>query len=150
METICMKCWILFSGKNKENTCVINLLSADFAHRVVKVKTGIIMFLVLTFVLLNPDMPCLCKQCRSRSVGQLSGSALFVIKFENLYQQPVLSNLIGWKLEVGRATQFTQHDKVIRCRMYIWVQQIYKSKYTLVKVVANWNQLQSETGWLNR
>ena len=23
----------------------------------------------LTFVLLNPDMPCLCKQCRSRSVG---------------------------------------------------------------------------------
>ena len=23
----------------------------------------------LTLVLLNPDMPCLCKQCRSRSVG---------------------------------------------------------------------------------
>ena len=26
-------------------------------------------FSVLTLVLLNPDMPCLCKQCRSRSVG---------------------------------------------------------------------------------
>ena len=25
--------------------------------------------LVLTLVLLNPDIPCLCKQCRSRSVG---------------------------------------------------------------------------------
>ena len=24
---------------------------------------------VLTLVLLNPDLPCLCKQCRSRSVG---------------------------------------------------------------------------------
>ena len=24
---------------------------------------------VLTIVLLNPDVPCLCKQCRSRSVG---------------------------------------------------------------------------------
>ena len=24
---------------------------------------------LLTLVLLNPDMPCLCKQCRSRSVG---------------------------------------------------------------------------------
>ena len=23
----------------------------------------------LTVVLLNPDIPCLCKQCRSRSVG---------------------------------------------------------------------------------
>ena len=23
----------------------------------------------LTLVLLNPDIPCLCKQCRSRSVG---------------------------------------------------------------------------------
>ena len=26
-------------------------------------------FLLLTLVLLNPDIPCLCKQCRSRSVG---------------------------------------------------------------------------------
>ena len=25
--------------------------------------------IVLTLVLLNPDIPCLCKQCRSRSVG---------------------------------------------------------------------------------
>ena len=48
----------------------------------------------LTLVLLNPDMPCLSNQYRSRSVGfsrsQLicwSGSALFVIKCVNLYQQ---------------------------------------------------------------
>ena len=27
---------------------------------------------ILTLVLLNPDIPCLCKQCRSRSVGFLS------------------------------------------------------------------------------
>ena len=26
-------------------------------------------FIFLTLVLLNPDIPCLCKQCRSRSVG---------------------------------------------------------------------------------
>ena len=31
-----MKCQILFSGKNKEN--IINLLSAENAQRVVKVK----------------------------------------------------------------------------------------------------------------
>ena len=30
-----------------------------------------------------------------------SGSALFVIKYMYLYQQPGSSNLIGWKLEVG-------------------------------------------------
>ena len=29
-ETICMKCQILFSGKNKNN--IINLLSAEFAQ----------------------------------------------------------------------------------------------------------------------
>ena len=37
METICMKCQILFSGKNKKN--IINLLSAENAQRVVKVNS---------------------------------------------------------------------------------------------------------------
>ena len=32
-----------------------------------------------------------------------SGSALFVIKYVNMYQQPGSNNLIGWKLEVGGA-----------------------------------------------
>ena len=36
-ETICMKCQILFSGKNKKK--FINLSSAEFAYRVVKVNT---------------------------------------------------------------------------------------------------------------
>ena len=39
-----------------------------------------------------------------------SGSALFVIKYVNLYQQPGWSNLIGCKLEVGVASWFIQHD----------------------------------------
>ena len=30
--------------------------------------------------------------------------ALFVIKYVNLYQQPGSINLIGWKLEVGKAS----------------------------------------------
>ena len=33
-----------------------------------------------------------------------SGSAMFVIKYMNLYQNPESSNLIGWKLEVGVAS----------------------------------------------
>ena len=33
----------------------------------------------LTLVLLNLDMPCLCKQCRFRSEAKWSGFALFVI-----------------------------------------------------------------------
>ena len=40
-----------------------------------------------------------------------SGSALFVIKYVNFYQKPRSSNLIGWKLEVGMASEFIQHDK---------------------------------------
>ena len=34
--SICMKCQILFSGKNKKNT--INLSSSELAHRKVKVN----------------------------------------------------------------------------------------------------------------
>ena len=58
-------------------------------------------------------MPCLNKQCRSRSVEEAnwSGSALFVIKYVNFYQKLRLSNLIGWRLEVGVASWFIQHDK---------------------------------------
>ena len=37
------------------------------------------------------------------SEANWSGSALFAIKYVNLYQQPGSSNMIGWKLEVGVA-----------------------------------------------
>ena len=57
----------------------------------------------LTLVLLNPDISCFCKQCRSRSVGFWFGSALFAFKYVNLYQQSGSSNLTGWKLEMGVA-----------------------------------------------
>ena len=40
-----------------------------------------------------------------------SGSALFVIKYVNLYQKPGSSYLIGWKLVVGMASSFIQHEK---------------------------------------
>ena len=50
----------------------------------------LVFYTLLTFVLLNQDIPCFCKQCRSRS-----GFALFVIQYVNLYPQSGLSNLIG-------------------------------------------------------
>ena len=40
-----------------------------------------------------------------------SGSALFAIKYDNLYQQSGSSNLIGWKLEMDMASEFIQQDK---------------------------------------
>ena len=67
-------------------------------------------YLPLTLVLLSPDITCICKQCGSRSVGFWSGSALFVIQYVNSYQQTALSNLIGWQLEIGVASQFIQLD----------------------------------------
>ena len=62
----------------------------------------------LTLVLLNPDMPCLCKPSEE---ANWSESALFVIKYVNLYQQSGSSNLIGWKFEKGVASWFIQQDK---------------------------------------
>ena len=40
-----------------------------------------------------------------------SGSALFVIQYVNLYQQPGSSFLIGWKFETGVASSFILQDK---------------------------------------
>ena len=52
----------------------------------------------LTLVLLKPDIPCLCKQCSSRSV-LLTDLDLHCLSFSivKLYQQSGLSNLIGWE-----------------------------------------------------
>ena len=49
--------YFLFSGKNKKN--ITNLSFAESAQRVVKFNPS----------LAKHDMPCLSKQCRSRSVG---------------------------------------------------------------------------------
>ena len=62
---------------------------------------------------LNPslaehDMPVLANSVDPDQLASeeanWSGSALFVIKYVNLYQNSGSSNLIGWKLEVGVAS----------------------------------------------
>ena len=69
METICIKCQILFSGKNKKN--FINLSSAELAQRVVKVKApdgrdikiAYCLFVLRFYGPVNP-----MGSCRARSV----------------------------------------------------------------------------------
>ena len=66
------------------------------------------MIWLLTLALLNPDMSFLANsidpdQLASKE-AKWSGSALFAIKYVNLYQQSGSSNLIGWKLEMGVAS----------------------------------------------
>ena len=63
---------------------------------------------ILTLLLLNTICPVLAN---SEDPDQLAskeakwfGSALFVIKYVNFYQNPGSSNLIGWKLEVGKTS----------------------------------------------
>ena len=48
METVCMKCQILFSRKNKNKKTIIKVSSAELAHRVVEVR------IILHFI---PYMP---------------------------------------------------------------------------------------------
>ena len=47
---------------------VLSLKARDDDHLVLYILFNIIL-VILTLVLLNPDIPCLCKQCRTRSVG---------------------------------------------------------------------------------
>ena len=54
------------------------------------------------------DMPVLVNSVDPDQLASeeanLSGSALFVIKYANLYKKFGSSNLIGWKLEGGMAS----------------------------------------------
>ena len=63
---------------------------------------------ILTLFLLNTTYPALANSVDpdqlASSEANWSGSALFVIQYVNLYQQPESSNLTGWKLEVGVAS----------------------------------------------
>ena len=82
----------------------------------IRICEGVVHLCVKISFNINPslaehDMPCLSKQCRSREEANWSGSALFVIKYVNFYQKRESSNLIGWKLEVGVASQFIQQGK---------------------------------------
>ena len=76
---------------------------------------GTTLYLILTLLLLNMTCPFLTNSVDPdqlvSSEANWSGSALFVIKLVNFYQKPWSSNLIGWKLEVGVASLFIQHDK---------------------------------------
>ena len=61
--------------------------------------------ITLTLVLLNPDIPCLFKQCRSRSVGFWRSQLIWICTVCHLASEFIaeilISNQIGWKLEVG-------------------------------------------------
>ena len=63
---------------------------------------------ILTLVLLNPIYSAFANSVDPDQLASeeanWSGSALFVIQYVHLYQQPESSSLIGWKLEVGVAS----------------------------------------------
>ena len=67
-----------------------------------------ILLSILTFLLLITSCPVLANSVDSDQLASeeanWSGSALFVIKYMNLYQKLGSSNLISWKLEVGIAS----------------------------------------------
>ena len=66
------------------------LFIARIGEKCSKSDTRMLARQMLTLVLLYPDIPCLYKQCRSRSdqlaseEANCSGSALFAIKYVNL------------------------------------------------------------------
>ena len=66
------------------------------------------MLSALTLVLLKRDISCFANSVDPDQLASeeanWSGSALFAIKYANLYQQSESSNLIGWKLETGMAS----------------------------------------------
>ena len=66
------------------------------------------LLILLTLVLLYRNIFCFSKSVDPDQLASeeanWSGSALFAIKYANLYQQSGSSYLIGWKLEVGVAS----------------------------------------------
>ena len=68
----------------------------------------VLLELKIKFLLLNTNCPVLANSVDPDQLASeeanWSGSALFVIKNVNFYQEPGSSDLIGWKLEVGVAS----------------------------------------------
>ena len=83
----------------------IQRISANTARTL---PISIMLFSFLTLLLLNTARPVLANSVDPDQLASeeanWSGSALFIIKYVNLYQKPRSSNLIGWKLEVGVAS----------------------------------------------
>ena len=73
----------------------LNLCWANIQGPVVQNLTKLLANLMLTLVLLNLDISCLCKQCRFRSVGQLIWICT-VCHYVNLHQQ---SDQVIWLAE---------------------------------------------------
>ena len=73
-------------------------------------------------VLLNPDMPCLCKQCRFRSVGFWRSQLIWICTVCYSVCEFILRIWIKWsdwlkKIRSGQLTSlFIQHDKGL-----IWI-----------------------------
>ena len=75
----------------------------------------------LTLVLLNQDMSCpifansVDPDQLASEEANWSGIALFAIKYVNLYQQSGSSYLIGWKLEMGVALNYSAGIHAVSC-----------------------------------
>ena len=102
MQTICMKCQIPFSKKNKKIISKCRLLK--FLPRMLSINSsGILIhqpWSCLTWIhpaFLNSVEP---DQLASEEANWSESSVCYV----NLQQQPGSSNLIGWQLEVGVAS----------------------------------------------
>ena len=73
--------------------CSIAIRSLDHLAMVLKVVAFCLAQIKdLTFDLLKPDVPCLCKQCKSRSVGFWICTVCYYV---NSYQESGSSNPIG-------------------------------------------------------
>ena len=69
---ICCEDFILLVQKCRKSHCTPSHAQHHFISifKILKIYVKILLFLFsLTVVLLSPDIPCLYKQCRSRSVG---------------------------------------------------------------------------------
>ena len=91
--------------------------SVVFSHQQVHVaRYGLVQ--ILTLVLLNPDIPYLCKQCISRSVGFclhcLQLSMWIYTRSLSMWPDQLSrsSNLISWKWEVGVAAYSFSRTRV--------------------------------------
>ena len=95
----------------------INQLIKSLFWRLHRTGNGVHGYRFLTLVLLNPDIPCLCKQFRSRSVGFWRSQLIVIWTVYHSVCEFIAtiwfreSDWLGWQLEVGVAPLFIQYDQ---------------------------------------
>ena len=109
-----------------------------------------ILLSTLTLVLLNPDIPCLCKQCRSRSVGFWRNQLIWICTVCHYVCEFISTIWIKWSdwLKIGSGHGILNYSAGQGLRVKLWYSYRYKLHFLHSPAVSTCLFLHGSYSWL--